>query len=230
MMKNLKILAICLVFMLSACGSGKNSTPSQDPNAIYTSAAETVSVQLTQNAARQPSETATSTATNTETPTVQQITTVVANTATTVPTSTITLPAVQDRVEFLSQNPSDGVVLSPNSEFTVTWEIRNVGQTTWTTGYSIRFFSGDRIGAGLAGAYTFTKEVPPGETYSVTAKFNTGSQLGIFQSNWVLTNADGNNFYPLYISIKVDNPTATPTATETTIPTETPTETEVSAP
>jgi hypothetical protein len=137
---------------------------------------------------------------------------------------------VQDRVEFLSQVPSDGVVLSPNQEFTVTWDIRNVGQTIWTTGYAIRFFSGDRIGAGLAGSYSFTKEVPPGETYSVTAKFKTGSQLGDFQSNWVLTNADGNNFYPLYISIKVDNPTATPTATETTIPTETPTETEVPSP
>jgi hypothetical protein len=49
------------------------------------------------------------------------------------------------------------------------------------------------------------------------------SYPGRFNTNWVLTNADGVNFYPLNLQVSfVEGPTQTPTPTHT--PTATPTE------
>lgn len=221
-MKNFNLSFLLIVLLLSACGSSKSSEPTTDPNFIYTSAAETVSVQLTHNAQMQPSETPTNTATTAQnTATISITTPTVGSTQTPAPSSTHTVPVTQDRVEYLEQDPQDGAVLAPQEDFQVTWQIRNVGETIWTTSYSVRFFSGDRIGAGLPNSYAFTNEVAPGETYSITVNFKTGTELGEFQSNWVLTNDEGNNFYPLYIAIRVDNPTPTVTSTETLTPTPT---------
>lgn len=223
-MKRLILLCTFILLMLAAC-SPKDQEPTTDPNAVYTSAAQTVAVQLTQNAENLPTETPIPTQTWTPTTTNTPLATVIASTSSPIPAATQTLAVTQERVEFISQVPGDGVVFAPQEEFIVTWSIKNVGETTWTTDYTLRFFSGDRIGAGLPNSYTFIKEVLPGETYDVTATFKTGSEMGDFQSNWVLTNAEGNNFYPLYITIRVDNPTMTPTITETVAPSVTETET-----
>ncbi len=223
-MKKWSYLFLIPILLLSSCNLGKSAKETKDPNAVYTSAAQTVAVQLTQNAQKQPSTTQTPTqaATTAPLPTGPALQeTIVSPSRTTQPTTAATQPSVADRVEFVSQTPQDGTAYAPKESFKVTWQVKNVGQTTWTTDYKIRFFSGNRIGAGLANEYSFPKSAAPGETISITVDFLTGADTGEFQSNWVLTNQNGQNFYPLYISIRVAIPTQTPTPTYTTEPTAT---------
>ena len=208
------LAALAFLALVSAsCSLGKPKEPTTNPDAIYTSAAETVAVQLTQRATMNPSPTDEPTLAPSATMTISQATNpVLISTSTSIPqtVNTITLPAVQDKVEFLSQTPADGSSIAANQAFKVVWEIKNAGQTTWNTAYKMRFFSGNRIGLGLPNEYNFTKEVKPGETYQVIVDFLAGANLGEFQSNWVLTNQQGANFYPLYIVVRIINATSTP--------------------
>ena len=217
-MKLIKVLMLGFIFVLSSCQPSA-STPTVAPEAIYTSAAQTVAVQLTEAAKNNPSVTPTQTSTATQTATSQPSATIARTTTVPLPTASITMPVTQDRVEWISQVPADGSVVAPNSAFKVTWTMKNVGQSTWTTAFSIRHFSGDRMGVGLSNAYSFPKQVLPGETLALTIDFIAPPSTGDYKSTWVLTNQDGLNFYPVYIEIKVGTPSATPTATETVTPT-----------
>jgi hypothetical protein len=214
-MKYLKILMLGLIFILSSCQPKTAATPTVAPEAIYTSAAQTVAVQLTEAAKNNPSTTPTQTNTATQTVTSKPSATIAKTTAVPLAVASMTLPVTQDRVEWISQVPADGTVMSPNAAFKVSWTIKNVGQSTWTTGFSIRHFSGDRMGVGLTGAYSFPKQVLPGETVTLTIDFIAPPQTGDYKSTWVLTNQDGSNFYPVYIEMKVGTPSATPTPTIT---------------
>ncbi|MCJ7623832.1 MAG: NBR1-Ig-like domain-containing protein [Anaerolineaceae bacterium] len=217
---SLRICILLLVFA-SACSPKADKGPTPDANLIYTSAAQTVQVQLTRNASE--NQVATNTVVPPTKPGVGCTAPIASNTpfATFAPqtTPTITLQPVQDKVEFISQNIADGSTVSTNYAFEMIWEVRNVGETPWNTDYQIRFFSGDRLGAGLPQSYSFTTQVGPNATYQVMVPMQTGSALGQFTSTWVLSNADGVNFYPLYITLNIAVPTATPTPTETLTPT-----------
>jgi hypothetical protein len=134
-------------------------------------------------------------------------------------TPTFTLQPVQDKVEFIQQNIADGSTIATNTSFEMLWEVRNVGETTWNTDYQVRFYSGDRLGAGMPQNYPFTAQVGPNGTYQVKVAMQTGSALGQITSTWVLTNDEGVNFFPLYVTINITAPSATPTPSETLTPT-----------
>ncbi len=224
-MKYLKIILVILVLMLPSCKSKTDSTPTLAPNAIYTSAVQTVAVQLTENAIKNPSATPTQTYTSLQPIATQPASTIPVSTTAPQVTTTVTLPVTEDKVEFIDTTPDDGTVITAGESFKVSWAVKNIGKTTWTTGYQVRFFSGDRMGADLANSYSFSKQVLPGETIAVTADFIAPSKAGNYKSIWVLTNQDGVNFYPVYIEIKVGVPSATPAMTQTqeATSTETPT-------
>jgi len=233
MRKPIRLIFLCLPLILLILSSCKGNNSSQDPNAIYTSAAQTVSVKLTENASTLPSPTSTNTQALLASPTEGTqtspavISTTPALAATTpVPTQTITSAPVNDRAEFVSQDPLDGSILSANQSFTMTWTIKNSGLTTWTTAYQLRFFSADRLGSNLPTAYPLTKEVAPGESIQLSVPMIAPSQPGEYTSNWVITNANQINFYPLYVTIKVTSATVTPIPTITNTITLTPTVTE----
>jgi hypothetical protein len=102
--------------------------------------------------------------------------------------------------------------MDPGQTFTVTWTIKNVGTTTWTTAYTLRFYAGDQMG----GANTnFVKEVKPNDSIEVSTKLTAPSNAGSYSGTWVLTNADGSNFCPITIPIVVGN---APAATNTSVP------------
>ena len=59
-----------------------------------------------------------------------------------VPTDTPvpTAGAACDRAQFISDvSVPDGTMFAPNTAFSKTWRLKNVGTCTWTTGYSVVF-------------------------------------------------------------------------------------------
>jgi hypothetical protein len=212
------------LLVLVACTPAATGTPTPDANAVYTQAAGTVQAALTQSGALTPSATATTAPTNTPeataAPTLAETAASPAAPMTPIPVSTATKAGLPDKAQYVGQGIADDTKFDPGAPFTITWTVKNTGTTTWTTKYLLRFYSGDQMGAPATVA--FPKEVKPGENVDLSVNMSAPASSGTFISNWVLTNADGSNFYPLYIQIKVGNaPTATVTSaapTDTPVP------------
>ena len=109
----------------------------------------------------------------------------------TVPTDTPvpTAGAACDRAQFISDvTVPDGTTFAPNTAFSKTWRIKNVGTCTWTTGYSVVFASGDRMG----GVDTLIPQtVVPGQTVDIGVNFTSPSLAGTYRGYWQLKNASG---------------------------------------
>ncbi len=219
--------------LLSAC-SRSEATPTTDPVLIFTQVAETVAAGLTQTAASLPTATPTVTLPPTNTPEPTQA---VSPTSAETPTATIpptaTRPSLADRADFVTQSPLDGTVMYPEQPFTLTWTVKNIGTTTWTTAYQVRFFLGDATLRFGASDIRFPKEVKPNENVDLVLNMKAPNKAGDYRTIWVLTNADGQNFYTLTLDIKVSGSAPTPTLTAapaTNTPTPEPTATETTNP
>jgi len=109
----------------------------------------------------------------------------------TVPTNTPvpTAGAGCDRAQYVSDvTVPDGTIFSPNAAFSKTWRLKNIGTCTWTTGYSVVFASGDRMG----GMDTLIPEtVVPGQTVDVGVNLTAPSLAGSYRGYWQLKNASG---------------------------------------
>lgn len=206
----MKIINLCVVLIvaisISACGSSSSNAP-QDPNAIYTMAAQTVEVKLTQDAASKPTQPppTLAIAPPTQPPTVTQqvqnpfptlpgqpqLPTLPGGNQTfpTLPGPGTIMPTLQggqppmntpqfpgtpmmatptnstliqgDRAKWLTNEPADRSVFAPLDSFVLLMRVRNVGTTTWTADYSLRWYGGQ----GLSGtnSYTLGHEVKPNE-------------------------------------------------------------------
>lgn len=220
------LLLLSSSLLLSACIRSE-ATPTTDPAVIFTQAAETVAAGLTQTAVSMPTATATVTLppTNTPEPTQAETPTPAASPTPTIP-PTATRPSVADRADFVTQTPLDGTVMYPEQPFILTWTVKNVGTTTWTTAYQVRYFLADPTLRFGASDIRFPKEVKPNENVDLTLSMKAPTKAGDYTTIWVLTNPEGQNFYTLTLNIKVSGsaPTATPTiAPATNTPQPTPT-------
>ncbi|MCL4559558.1 MAG: NBR1-Ig-like domain-containing protein [Chloroflexi bacterium] len=197
---------------LAACSP--KATPTPDANTVYTQVAGTVQAELAKSAALTPSPTATLeqlAATDVPPTAAPTVVTTAAATATLAPSATATTRASSpDKAEYVGQSIADNTKFDPGKTFTMKWTLKNVGTTTWTTSYVFRFYSGDQMGG--KASYPFPKEVKPGDTIEIAASLTAPSKAGTYRGNWVLTNSDGLNFYPVYIDIVVGEPPP-PTAT-----------------
>lgn len=209
------MLLLVAILVLSACTP---ATPTLDANMVYTSAAQTVVAQLSQTAAAMPSLTATPTpvlATATtqptlELPTLAQLPSLSALTLTPFAVGTLKPPVgtAADKAVYVGQTPLDGALVTAGAKFDVTWSIKNVGPTTWSTLYSFRrysctnanFFDKDSINLSVA--------VKPGETAKLTTTAFGPAKDGDYYCMYVLTNDQGVNFSQFTLTIKVVNGTA----------------------
>lgn len=97
----------------------------------------------------------------------------------------------------------------PESLFTKTWRVKNIGTCTWDKSYAIAFKNGDRIGAAYD-AYALTGTIAPGASVDISIKMQTPQTAGTYQGNWELRNAKGTRFgvgqnnTPLWVKIIVD--------------------------
>lgn len=194
------LLCVLLAAFLAACAP---ATPEVQPEAIFTSAAQTVEFKLTLEAG------ATAVAQLTQiaglpspTPTIN-LPILPTLTDTPRPTHTPSLvapaptPTVYDQgcnlANFVGDvSVSDGASFTPGTVFVKTWRIRNTGTCTWTPGYSLVFLDGDDMDGpslvGLAGS------VRPGETVDVSVQLAAPQSPGFYQGRWMLRSAD-NRFF-----------------------------------
>jgi hypothetical protein len=180
-----RVLLPALVFLamigLSACNfPGAEATP----DLTATSAAQTLSAQMTSIA--QPEATTPAP----PTPVVETPTT--APTSTTAPSPTVTATTAPcDRAEFVTDvNYPDGSDLGPGATFIKTWRLRNAGTCTWTSSYSVVFDHGDSMGAAASTQLT-TGTVAPGQTVDVSISLTAPSTAGTYRGYFRLRNSSG---------------------------------------
>ena len=225
--KNLAVIGLmsCLLGLAACSSPTPTIAPTLDLNPFRTEVASTVFAQVTQDLALTPSITPfpTDAPTSTATSTPIQATTI-----STSPSLTATLPiltlaptiALPDRAQWVSQSVPDDTVFAPGETFTMTWELKNVGASTWTAAYLLRYFSGDLFGAPKE--VVLGQQVLPGATIAISLKMKAPAAPGKYRSDWVLSNETRSNFKdPVFLKITVAlPPTATraPTATLTPTP------------
>lgn len=211
-----------LLFVVTGCSLIGGSASPNDPNAISTAAMQTVQAVMTQNAFSTlvadatnvvvlPTfvETPTSTATNfpdSATPVV------IVATATSIPTFTPTaIPQIIDKASFVKDiSIPDGTTFSSDTEFKKTWLLKNNGNTTWTSAYSLVFFSGNAMNG--KASYSLPGSVKPGETLELSVDLKAPEKDGEYTGKWMLRNANGVVFglgtqadQPLWVKINVVN-------------------------
>lgn len=204
---------LAVLLLLTACSAPTpTAAPTQDINPIRTEVAATVLAQVPQLCALTPTVTPTPTTTPTVTPTL---------TATVTPTGLVsgtpgTVVAGPDKAKWVSQTVTDGTRFAPGAKFNMTWRIQNVGTSTWTVNYRMRFYSGDPFGA--LREIPLDREVKPGETVDITIAMTAPAKAGEYRSDWVMSNELLRNFNePVFLKITVAAPGAA-TATSTTAP------------
>ncbi|OQX61893.1 MAG: hypothetical protein B6I38_07850 [Anaerolineaceae bacterium 4572_5.1] len=187
------ILLATLALLLSACNMPGSIVETPNPNAVFTAAAQTASVQLTQAAQSHPTQPA---ATN---PPLAPPT--LASSATPdLPTITPTQDC--DKAKFITDvTVDDGTVFASGENFTKTWRLKNIGSCAWTTDYALVFDNGEQMG-GLS-PKPLTGNVAPGETVDISIDLTAPAADGSYTGNWQIRNASNVLFAKVYVQIKV---------------------------
>jgi hypothetical protein len=227
------LIALCVVvIVVGRLFMQPASVGTQDPNLIYTAAAQTVSAQLTQASGGeggipvQPTQTPGSIVLPTNTQVVLPTnTSIPANTA--IPTNTAppptntAIPIPCDRAFFVKDiTYPDNTEVPVGSTFVKTWRITNNGSCTWTSGYSVVFYSGDAMN-GPASTQLTTGTVPPGSSIDISLTLKAPDTAGTYRGDWMLRNSGGALFgigdraeKSFWVQIKAYVPvTPTPTVT-----------------
>lgn len=194
---------IFIVFFLSL--SSCTNIPQISKDALYTEAANTIAVQLTETAAALPPTATTFIPSDTpaSTPTTPAImlppaATVVQST----PTNSIINPY---QVEFISAEPSPNQ-FTPGQKFTLTWRLKNIGTATWSGKY-IFAFNNKGIQLADQSAYPINAVVAPGETLVISMPATAPSDYGTYQTEWSFSTPEGIRFYYVYYSVIVGDTT-----------------------
>ncbi len=109
-----------------------------------------------------------------------------------------------DKASFDSQTPMDGTHIQRGQPFEITWYLLNTGTTTWTTDYSIRFFSNNNFTKQGKDRWYLEQPVPPNTVGKCTVDAVAPATPGTYTMAVVLGNGNGENFYIMDISIVVD--------------------------
>ena len=199
-------LLLVITFSLAAAGcnlpSGSSPPTATQPGlaAIQTAAALTLEAQSGVGASTQPPPAAaTPPTTLTETPDPSN---------TPFPTATATESIPCDRAAFVKDvSIPDGTDFEPGDTFTKTWQLRNSGSCTWTTGYALVFDSGNSMGG--PASEPLTSSVAPNQTVDISIDLTAPNDADRYRGNWKLRNADGvifgigNSGSPFYVEIDV---------------------------
>lgn len=113
-------------------------------------------------------------------------------TPTPVPTKTHG-PSCTDRAKFVADvTIPDWTTFAPNAPFTKTWRLMNVGTCTWTTSYTMVFFSGNQMSAPEVNPLPFN--IVPGAMVDLTLNLVAPATPASYLSSWVLKNEKKVNF------------------------------------
>lgn len=228
MFKRKNIIAFCALTilttaMLASCGGGATPEPTIDVNQIATNAVQTIEARATETALAMPTATIAPTYTPVSyTPTTPALplSLPTAGSGNTVPTTstgaivpgatvgaakpTATLASVGDKANWADQSITDGTHYGAGETDDLIWYITNIGTTTWTTDYSIRFFTGTNFAKSGNTRYNLTSTTAPQETAAVTIDITAPTTAGEYKMSWVLSNENDENFYIVDVTIVVD--------------------------
>ena len=208
----LRSLGIFLL-ALSLAGCNFPKPTEQNPNAVFTAAAETVQAKLTLDFLVGPKPTDTLPPLS-DTP--------LPPTATIPPTAEATATPLCDLAQFLTDvTIPDGFEVLPDQTFTKTWRLKNIGTCAWTSGYQVIFNNGDIMGGPTTQPLIGT--VAPGQEVDISVTFKAPTTPGTYRGYWRLRNlagvlmpiASGYQGTSFFVEVKVVAPTATPTETFT---------------
>ncbi len=109
----------------------------------------------------------------------------------------------------------DGTNFAANTPFTKIWRLKNIGNSTWTSAFSVVFISGEMMST-VSPQY-LTTNVIPGQTVDIAVNMVAPPNPGAYQGFWALKNASGVLFgigptanSPFWVKITVG--TGVPTA------------------
>ena len=85
----------------------------------------------------------------------------------------------------------DGTTLNPGQTFTKTWRMKNTGTTTWGSGYSWAFTSGDQMSAPSSVSVSSTS---PNNTADISVNMVAPTTAGSYTGNWRMKNSQGQLF------------------------------------
>jgi hypothetical protein len=195
------VFAIIILLFLAtiACSLTPALAPTPDTDALYTQAAQTVSAQLTQAAVEatptnqpvvtEPPATATGEPAPTETQ-VPPSPTPVPPTPTPVPPTPTPTPIPCNWAQFVEDvTVKDGTVFAPNSTFTKTWRLKNIGTCSWTRDYRLEFASGERMDGPRA--ISMPENVDPGESVDLRVELIAPDEAGRYRGYWRLSTPSG---------------------------------------
>jgi len=184
-MKNfVHLFTYCVVILaLGACTlPAVNANATEEisaQEAAMTAAAQTVEAQHTMNAQGQSTAPPLSTEPSGETPGVT-------------PTPTEEIPC--DQAGFVKDvTVEDGTEMIPGETFTKTWQVRNEGLCTWTSGYELVFDTGD-IMDGPSSKPLTSFSVPTGDILDVAVELTAPSTPGTYRGVWQIRNPQGDIF------------------------------------
>lgn len=101
-------------------------------------------------------------------------------------------PGCSDRAAFVSETIPDGTIVKPGEQLQKTWRLRNAGDCTWNTGYSLVFKEGDQMSA--ASPQPLSSNVAPGGELELKAGLVAPTTAGTYRGEWMLVNAAGQEF------------------------------------
>jgi len=105
---------------------------------------------------------------------------------------------------------SDGTKFDPGDSFVKSWTIRNGGTCEWKTDFRMVFEDGDQMG-GPDSVY-LTRNVSPGDTYTVEVPMTAPSSNGDYTGVWRFKAADGTKMGKFWVKITVGDPAPPPVA------------------
>jgi hypothetical protein len=200
-------LVIGFSLLLAACSSPSGEeSPTPQPEAVMTAAAQTAEAQLTELA--EPVSTTTAAPPAEGTPPAITLTSdaglddPASPAATSAATSTAATGGV-DLAEFWADiTVSDGTQYDPEEEFTKIWQLRNAGTNTWTQEYGLAFFGGAQM-SGPAEVF-LTGNVSPGDTVDIPVNLAAPQAGGTHIGYWKMQDPAGEFFdYAVFVEIIV---------------------------
>lgn len=113
-----------------------------------------------------------------------------------------------DQAKFIKDvSIPDNTEFAPGAHFVKTWRLENTGTCTWTPGYGLFFFQGDKMGA--PDSIPLPKNVAPGEIVDVFVSMTAPDLSGAYKGEWKLRNASsqafgiGESAKPVWVQILV---------------------------
>jgi hypothetical protein len=136
-------------------------------------------------------------------------------TLTPLPAAAQPVSAAADKYRYVSQTLPDGYQVRPNVQVTISWTVKNIGTTAWTTDYSMRYFVGPKPKQTYI---AFPKTISANTAIALSATFVTPAQPGDYDLWFKLVNAQSQNFGDVDFKFTVTNTpnnSAKPAATAT---------------